>query len=389
LAINKRSYLLAGILIGASFGVHGIGIFVYLPFLFIHYQLNKSHRLKDIFIFNKYFIITNITIFCFIPLLYFLNQYGFKNYFNLALNGSSVGSGIWHIMQGKAISTLKGVVYYIKTLWEYEPVIFLFFVPGLLSVFLKDRRAFYLIASFVFPYFLYISSASIFTMPRYLAPVIPFLALAISYFLYNAIDSIIKNGILKKILVAIFCLVMIYLPLLWLFSLTKPSSRLGARDWIYGHVAENSKLLTFGRPVMLNENSESLRFAKNLDNFYFSSRQNYLLTQMREDELPRPYYFIVASEDYPDIPRKINDVAFDYVLVAWWNNDERSGYLEDLSEYGIGKIDLIKRIPADATDNSFNLEVAQRTPKPLINLPRVKFVGPIIDVYKIEKTQDE
>ncbi|MDP2909972.1 MAG: glycosyltransferase family 39 protein, partial [bacterium] len=139
-----KDYFWTAISIGVSFGINMVGLFIYLPFLVVHFLKNRGVGFIGTFIKNKYFWLTNFIICLFIPLLYVLNPYGFGN------NKGWFGKAVAAFFQGNTykINFLERI-FYDKILFEYEPVLFFLFIPCAILLFLKERKIFYILTSFI------------------------------------------------------------------------------------------------------------------------------------------------------------------------------------------------------------------------------------------------
>ena len=187
-----KDYLLCGLGIGLAFGMHVVGVFSYVSFLAAHYLKNKNEKIKQI-IFNKFFWQANLALVIVYFIVYYLNTYGFTRYLggvlpnpNKMLSLSSTFDLITDRpdisdQSGAADSAAKMLLFYLKALWQYEPLILLSAVFGSVILFIKRQRDILLIIfSFIVIYCLAISSISM-KSQRYLLPIMPFLAIMAAY----------------------------------------------------------------------------------------------------------------------------------------------------------------------------------------------------------------
>ena len=198
-AAKAKNYILVGLAIGLALGTHVIGVLIYISFAVAHYLKNSSQKFKDIFFTNKYFWLVNLIIVFFYFLTLFLNPRGFHNYinrdggilpnFNFLFESAAVVNGSANNnLFLKVVGSFRNFGYYANTLIEFEPILVLLFIAGAFILFLKERKKFYLITSFILIYYIGVSFAGL--ISYYILPIIPFLALIAGYGAYHLYEKI-------------------------------------------------------------------------------------------------------------------------------------------------------------------------------------------------------
>jgi hypothetical protein len=382
---NKiKDYLYAALGIGLSFGTHVVGVFTYLPFLIIHYYKNKSKKLKEIFLTNKYFWLVNLVLIICYLLTFYLNTYGFRNYINKDGNiwpnlsflytdsGTSVG------LNSDNINLFDRLIYFSNALIEYEPLLVMLALAGFIVIFFKQKRIFYLLVPFMLVF--YISVSFIGLEQHYILPIIPFLALAAGYGLISLYDKM--NKTLALSLISIIMLIIFFPPLVWTYRMNQPSTRLEARDWIYKNIPASSSIINFDPRLELNENQATLTDIKNYTTGYYSKKRSYLLSKPAE-EYPQPNYYVLNYTYFDILPEGLLNKKYDYLLV-YWNNQEDLRIALNKAKNFKSNPTLLKRFPESADENSQAVDMREDMVKPIWVIFNVKIKGPIIDIYKLE-----
>jgi hypothetical protein len=389
-----KDYLLCGLGIGLAFGAHVVGIFIYASFLVVHYLKNRSQKIKQI-IFSKYFWQANFAFTIVYFIVYYLNTYGFTRYLGGILpnlNKMLSLAGTFNFIadrpeltaQAEASRTIIGMLlYYLNALWQNEPLILLLAIFGTVALFIKKQKDVLLIIySFIIIYCLAISSISIRTA-RYLLPIIPFMALMAAYGLVWLYDRIKYKKIIGG-LIAVLCLLSLYPPLLWDYKFLLPSSRLEAVNWMYNNLPAGESIINFDGGLELNENRQSLLDIQKYT-IFLTKKRAYLLNSS-DEVFPKPNYYVFFYPHYEQIPPEIINKKFNYLIISWFNKENHEYRRSQLKKVNLDMEDLvlIKRFPAEATADDIGMDLGGSIDKPLVNLPRLKQNGPIVDIYKIK-----
>lgn len=381
-----KNYLLVALSLGLAFGTHVVGLLAYAPFLSVHYLINKTKKIKEIFLTNKYFWLANVVLVICYLLIFYLNPYGFKNYinrqgkiwpsFNLMLESGAVASS------GGANNLFRDFGYYAVALIEYDPILILFFIMGVFVLLLQEKEKFYLIAFFILTYYLGITLVGL--VPYYILPIIPFLALVAGYGLYNLYEKIkLKINKPAALAMVFFVFILNFTPLvLWNYRLIQPGARLAARDWIYKNISPDSRIINFDTLLELNENKDSLADVKRLAGNFYTKKREYLLSGPAK-EYPRPGYYVVYFDYYfRDWPEELLNKKYDYLIISWKNKEELRAMLNQAEIFKL-KAALIKRFPEAANENG-DYKDWRDMAKPLYTIMKDNIRGPLVDIYKVE-----
>jgi len=381
-----KNYLLAALSIGLALGTHVVGAMTYLPFLIAHYLKNKSKKIKEIFLANKYFWLVNIVLIICYLLTFYLNTYGFKNYinkdgkiwpnFSYLFNSSKLDTGTG--LAANSIDLFDRMIYYPNALLEYEPLLVLLSLGGFMVLFFRERKIFYLIIPFMAIYYLGISFVGL--EQHYILPVVPFMAIAASYgvfALYKKINKAVAISIVVPIMIIIFAI-----PLIWNYRMVQPSTRLAARDWVYKNISPGSSIINFDSRLELNENKFSLADIKKFAGSYYTKKRIYLLS-MPEEKYPWPNYYVLNYTYFNGLPKELLDKKYDYLLVPWNNRQDLKIVLDKVKIFK-SELTLIKRFPESAGENSQAADMREDMPMPILAIFKVKIKGPILDIYKLE-----
>lgn len=384
-----KDYLLAAFFTGVSFGTHFIGILIYFPFLVVHYLKNKSKKLNEIFIFNKYFWFSNLVIAGLMFLVYYLNPYGFINYGSYSaviatdVVGDSIGVG------GGGVDFLEGFTFYGIILWEYAPILTLIYLFAMIPLFLQRRDLFLILNSFVLGYYSVIGPlmGSVgHPHPHYVSPIVPFMAIVAAYGIHYAYKKSAFVSISPKIRIALMTPLFVsflYLPLLWDYTLIKPTTIIAARDWIYNNIPQEAGILNFYGYLQLNETRESIEDTSKYNPNFLIKRQKYLLS-ISDIDYPKPNYYVLVPTLYFDgVPKELLEKEFDYAILSWMNRNDYESVLRQAELFGVKEKNLLKIFPTGATFDSSNSDI-ENIRHPLKNLPKLDYVGPIIAIYKLK-----
>ena len=374
-----KDYFWTAIFIGLSFGTHFIGLLIYLPFLAVHCLKNKGKKFKDIFIKNRNFWLVNFIVLIFLPIFYYINPYSFNNYGSYILRLFGLG--------GKLITNVFAFnekFFYLKILWEYEPILLSLFIPASVLFFIKKRDLFYIFFSFVLGYYFLVELILSNKEPRYILPIIPFMSVIVAYSIYCFYKNSLVNRKIKISILVILFLSFFYLPVLWDYKLIQPSTRLLTRDWVYRNLPSGTRIINLDPDLKLNLDRQSIENIKKYNPKILTKKNVYLLAS-DDGDYPRPNYYILNSDYFDQVPGDFSEEnKFQYLIIRWWNNQERNLQLKKIEEIGlISKLGLlVKFYPADKLTNLTNL--ANNMRKPFLLLNAINKTGPYIEIYKID-----
>lgn len=381
-----RDYFKVALLTGISFGTHFIGILIYFPFLTVHYLRNKNRKLREIFITNKLFWLSNLIVVILLPFIYYLNPYGFINYTQrssraaTSILNESISLGDTHA------NFWQGFSGYGQVLFEYGPLLTILFLLGLVPLFLQKRNLFFIFGSFILGYYFVIGPVigSTHFEPRFISPIIPFMAIISAYGIYYFYKSNFVGKKIKIILLFILFSSFLYSPILLDYKLIQPSSMISAQKWIYNNLSQESKIINFYNYLPINENRETIEDTKQYNTYFFTRKREYLLS-IDDADYPKPNYYVLIPPNYRgrgDIPEEILNREFDYALIAWWHKDDYVSALKVAQPFGVKEENLVKIFPPGATPDSFSMNT-ENMRNPFRNLRKLNHIGPIIAIYKL------
>ena len=375
------NYLISGFLIALSFGINAVGGIIYLCFLFVHYQLNKGRKFIDIFIKNKKFWSANLTIFISVTVFYFLHPHSFHNYFGYYLKKVFVAQYVSQPISSSLISSLSFTGHF-KVLFEYEPLLMVLFLASLPIIFLKERKIFYFLTLFIVPYYLTLGPFLRWDLPRYISPIIPFLAIIAAYGLVYFTRSL-SSGLFKKALLFLICLLFLFIPIYWNIALLKPNTYVLAKQWVENNLPNSESIINLGLDyrLILNEDKKTLMDISEYTPDLMSARRRYLL-DLNEEVYPQPnYYILYRPENRPQ--DFLSQNQFNYLIVHWWNNKEKENLEQRVAQLGY-ELELIERFyPNDSFIDLTDLVNVMH--RPLWLLRNIEYTGPYIEIYKISK----
>ncbi|MDD4900817.1 MAG: glycosyltransferase family 39 protein [Patescibacteria group bacterium] len=379
-----KDYLLVGLSIGLAFGTHVVGLAVYASFFTAHYLKNASKKIKDIFILNKYFWLVNLVIIMCYFLLFYLNPYGFKNYIN---KQGRILPNISYLSQNNLSDDIANaglhrdffdkMAYYPNALLQHEPLLVLLSLLGFVILFLRERKIFYIIVSFIIVYYPVISFVG--WEPRYILPVVPFMALAAGYgisALYKKINKAAVISSLVPIMIIIFAI-----PLIWDYRIIQPGTRLTARGWIYKNIPAGSSIINFDPALELNENQSCLADINKFASSYFTKKRAYLLSQP-EEEYPGPNYYVLNYGYFNDLPKELLNKKYDYLIIGWSDKAQLEKELDQAEPFKLQN-SLLKRFPESADENG-RYQDWWDMPRPIYTIIHDNIKAPVIDIYKLK-----
>jgi len=378
---SLNNYLISGFLIALSFGINAVGGIIYLCFLFVHHQLNKGRKFIDVFIKNKKFWSANLVIFISVAVFYFLHPKSFYNYFGYYLKKVFVAQYVAQPISSSLINSLSFIGHF-KILLEYEPLLMVLFLVSLPILFVKERKIFYLLALFIVPYYLTLGPFLRWDLPRYISPIIPFLAIIAAYGLVYFTRSL-SSELFKKALLFLISLLFLLMPVYWDIALLKPNTYVSAKQWVENNLSNGESVINLGLDyrLVLNEDKKTVMDISEYTPDLMSARRRYLLDS-NEEAYPQPnYYILYRPENRPQ--DFLSQNQFNYLIVYWWDNEEKKELEQRVSQLGY-KLELTQQFyPNDSFINLTDLVNKMR--QPLNLLSSIKYTGPYIEIYKISK----
>ena len=379
-----RDYAGIGALIAAAFATHVVGVIVYLPFLVVHYYKNAGKKMTQIFVTHKHFILSHLIIAAGIALAYYLNPYGFQNYFGQSATAALRLAG--NAAAGGERDVLRGLFFYASVLWEYAPLLLVLFCFGAYRLFWGVREAFFILMSFAVGYYLAIGPilGSTHAIPHYITPIMPALAAVAAYGVVAFFREHIaqRSNAVKTSLVLLFVLASVYLPLLFDYRLMQETTEQQFMRWLPAHIPAGAKIVSFNPLFPIPENRASIELTKKFNPAFLLRRQEYLLT-LPDEEYPAPNYFVVQPTRYADgVPAEIDRKQFAYAVLSWDDPETYADAFDHAREFGVTEEQRVAVFPEGATKEMRGGD-PENIRRPLVALPRMTHTGPVIAVYKL------
>ncbi|MDP3888672.1 MAG: glycosyltransferase family 39 protein [bacterium] len=249
-----KYYLLTGIVFGLAVSTKISALsFVVIPatahFLF-HFRKRLNHLNFLVFLFFSFSFFTIFSPYVFLDQVKFLESMNYE---------TAVALGHLKVPYILQFEKTQSYLFQIKNFfWQMGPS-FVLAIPGallfLLYSFKKKDKKLLIILIFPVVYFIYVGHWYT-KFLRYMVPVLPFLILFASWFIWE-----LKKK--YKILGTLILSLILILTFLWsiaFFSIyTRPQTRIAASEWVYQNITPGAKILTEhwddGLPVDLGQNS--------------------------------------------------------------------------------------------------------------------------------------
>jgi len=374
------NYLLAAFLTAVAFGLHGVGIILYFPFLFVHYHLNRGKKLFNIFIKNKKFWLANLVILALIGLFFFLNPYGYYNYYSDGFVKAITGE----LNRAKADPNYNSLTYSISFLLEYEPLLIILFLISLPILFFKQRRNLYLLFCFIVPYYIFLVPILKIDQARYIAPIIPFLGIIAAYGFVQIIERL-SSRFFKYALIILFSLLFLLMPVYWNISLFKPNTYVLTKEWIENNLTSGQSIINFDSHLVLNENKRTIEVIEEYMIGSMNARRRYLLTRDEKSYL-QPNYFILYQPNSALLARLpdnfLSQNKFDYLVISWWHNQEFKQMRQNMLNLDY-QLELVQKFYPNQ-DNLDLTDLVNNMRRPFWLLRNIRYTGPYIEIYKID-----
>ncbi len=387
---KRKWYLLSVLGLGLGYAMGQIGIIFYPFFLLVHYLHTKGKKF-----FNKNFIEANVWLLVILVLFTVLNFYTFHKHFYDAIAPIFNILGVEDKLLEKAtwMSTEKVVKYsflfnwsfMLRTIFYNSPIVFLFSILGagvLLRKHKKDLRGVLLVG---FPIFLLLFFSVIFYsfLCRYTLPVIPFMIILASYFVFWVYKKLFNN---KFVLVFLIVLVSGYSLLasgIYSYKLLKPYTVSSGIEWVYDNIPSGSRVVS---DIYLNNNKESIELLQKYNEYnWIDSRKGYLLN-MEESQYPQPNYLLIDTNltDVNFLPEE--EKIADYALIFFYDRNGREGEIkknEILDVFGKREkvISFYPKGEKTYVESLLNLEPHLF----LKNILETRYIGPNVEIYRFIK----
>lgn len=294
-ARKLRDYMLCGVFVGVAVATKTTALALVIFPLVAHlltvakhpYSFVKRVGLLSIFLCTSFLVFTLFSPYTFLKLGKFIESMRYE---------SGVALGTLPVPYTLQFNNTIPYLFQIKNfIWQIGPIAYLA-IPAvilfILMLFKTKNHKFILLISFPLIYFLYVGFWHT-KFIRFMLPVLPFIIILISYFLF-----VIQNRI--KVLGKMLMLLSIFLTILWalaFFSIyTKGQTRITASKWIYNNIPVNSKILgehwDDGLPVAIKSSYPS---KYNIEQLTIYEPDNAKKANYYADKLSKADYLIINS----------------------------------------------------------------------------------------------
>lgn len=391
---ERKWYWLSVLSVGLGYAIGQIPIVYYPVFLLVHYYHIKKTSKK---FFNKYFIESAVVIFGLVAVFSILNFYSFyKHFYDVVLAFSKLfGLEIWsstnHPWVRKSMvehySFFGNWAIALKNIFYTNPIVsitapFAFFVllkkfkfGDLRNIFLIYVPFGYLLLSVLLYYNFHY---------RYVLPVVPFLVVSVSYFVFFLRDKITllnKKNILFISLIVIIVAYSIVSSALYSLKFLRPYTVVQGIDWSYANIPQGARIVS---GIYFNTNKEGIKFGEKYNKYsWVDTRKKYLL-ELNEQEYPKPNYFAINPNitDVYGLPEE--EKKADYFFITFYNKEKEIEQLKAINEFAGQKELIAKFYPKEEKTNIKNL-LGFETQWVGLSVFKIKNLGPYVEIYKTIK----
>lgn len=387
---GRKWYVWSGIFIGLGYAMGQVPIVFYLPFLLIHILSRPKKENFKKKILNKNFIYATVIATLIFALFTYLNTYSFQKHFYDVIQTISKAFGfkaniLPEISKAARFSFGLNLNVIFRTLFYNNPFVFIAALLGFF-VLLKKYRIFDIKNIFLifFPltYLIFFSVVFYDFLYRYTLPIIPFLTLSASYFVFwlgSKILSSRSGKIISAVLIAVMFGYSSMISVLYTFKLQRGYTLSKGLEWVYKNIPTGSRIVS---GTYITPNKESLGFLKTHNRFnWFDTRKSYLMS-LNDGRYPEPNYFILNPgftdlSSLSDEEKKAN-----YIFVAFYDK-EGEKIRKEFFNFINGEKELIFKIyPTEDKDGIKEL-INYQPHFLLTTLFKIKYVGPYVEIYKV------
>ncbi|MDD5032886.1 MAG: glycosyltransferase family 39 protein [Candidatus Pacebacteria bacterium] len=389
---ERKWYFFSAAALGLGYAIGQLPIIFYPFFVLAHYFYVKKIREKFL---NKKFIEANIWLIALLFVFTLLNFYTiYKHFYDVILAVLEiVGLGDFAVsifprtIPGIAhsFSLVGNWVYAAKTLFYDSPVFFTAAFFGGFFLLKKNKFSAQNVFLLFFPvYNLIVFSFLFYNFTyRYVLPLVPFIAIIVSFFVFYASDNLFagtKKAFALPLLMLAVSSYSMAASLPYSFLLTKPYTVDEAVVWVYENVPSGNRVVS---DVYLNSNRESLEFLKEYNQFnWLDTRKNYLLG-LNDAEYPRPNYFLIDTNltDVFSLPQK--EKRADYALVFFYEEKDKKEKIKIVETFGKSELAAFfyPKEGGEFTKSLLNI----RPHFFLKNILETRQIGPNVEIYKFLK----
>lgn len=384
-----RDYALVGLSAALSFGIHFIGILVFVPFLVVHWLRERHNKWRDILL-HRGLLLSGGIVLLSAPLWYLLNPHGVGNYASRALSSLGILGGGAPAADVATVTFIEKTTFYLLVLWEYEPLVTLLFIPAMVFFFLRRRDWFWIIISFMAAYYLVIGplvgGSGLKLEPRFVLPLVPFVALVVAFGV--GLWAQYERG--RVLFFSVLTLLIVTAPIgsiMWDYKLFAPYTPEVTHDWIESRLPTGSTILfiDYGEPLKLNENKATLEHIHdNAPGFYTRARA-YLLAHDSYRNGREPQYRILHTSYLQEHENILQfQLRPDYVVVSWDKAEKRMFVEKDIAKFAPGLLQKrpLVTFPEGATVKSVGYNIGAHIRVPIRHLSTDTDLGPVYMIYE-------
>jgi len=386
---ERKWYLLSSFSLGLGYAIGQINIIFYPFFLLAHIFYIRKNQDK---FFSKKFVEANFWTLGLVFLFTALNFYTiYKHFYDVILAvfkivglGEAVVSFFPRAIPQTAqnFSLWYNFVFVIKTLFYTSPIVFIFSLLGITVLLKKFKKDFSNIILIGFPVFTLLVFFFIFYHfpSRYVLPLIPFISIIASYFVFWLYENLYPK---KSFLVFLVVLVSAYSLLssvFYSYLLLKPYTVSSGVDWVYENVPSGSRVVS---DIYLTNNKESVEFLKKYNEYDWLDTRKLYLSKVDFSTYPNPNYFVIDNNltDVFSLPEE--EKRADYAIVFFYDKEGKEGEIKKndiLNVFGERKkvASFYPKGEKGATESLLNLGAHFF----LKNILETRNLGPNVEIYK-------
>lgn len=359
-----KIYFFIGLLGGLAFGSSYLPAISFIIPLIIHFiqplPLGKKIKDKNLWLMIFTFL---ITVFLFIS----LHSTAFFRIF--------VGEKSGLILKKSILDYFLSFPYYFSILLKLETVLLITSFFGLIVLFFKNKKIFYISSFFIF---LYISVLYLFFHhePRYIIIILPLLCLFSGF----ALDFITEKLSRKYyfLVVILFFLYPFILDVKYDTLLLKKDNRVLAKEWIENNLNPKSKIASYWESIKLIPSKEAIKEQQKIDPQSLRNLEENLLN-LNEKFYPSPNFYVlplhfIQIEKIPDLKAYLKENNYEYLLIDYLKDSEIDGRQKEI----IINSELIKKF-GDSNPMDLNGNFSEF----LFNILSLKRLGPTVEIYRI------
>lgn len=366
---QKKHYLWAGVAGGLGLGAHYAAAFGMAIFFVAHYFSDKFSFLektknKNLWLAVFIFVLLSL-VFILVNLQLFFSWTGISR---LSEYGTTAKSFAGY---------LRIFTTYFKILLFLEPVILISSLLGIIILWFKSKKLFFISLSWPI---IYISSLYLFFYAEFYKPItyyviliIPWLAVLAGFGIYSLISKL--QNYKKAIIVMLLLLYPFLTAAQYGYLFSQKDTRILAKDWVEENIPTGTKILSNWSYINPIPTKEAILFQRSLDENSLRAA-DYVLLELNNENYPQPAYNILKLA-YIDKEKLLLDKDYQYFLVEFWDKQELSQKEMRLLETG----QLIHEFKQGRLEKAENIN--SRFFQPIFLLFSLKKLGPTVRIYKL------